>query len=86
MGSEKLFYVGDDDPFADRPVLTAPETTVFPPVLSDDVVRDYPGQWVLLRGRKVVAAAPELEELLQSSERQPDDATAFVRDPQELYL
>jgi len=48
------------------------------PALSAEVLSDYAGKWVALRGNEVIAAADTLEELRAMPDVQREDAVWVV--------
>lgn len=85
---ERFLAVNDDDPFGRTDLRDEAGDTVFGPPIPDAVIANFPGRWVLLRGREkpeVVADAADLDELLKDPRREPDDVSVFVRDPDRTY-
>jgi hypothetical protein len=74
---------GEDDPFG--PAREQPPDMGATPAIPDEVAARFPGRWVLLRGKEVIADANDLPDLLRHPARRADDLTAYVRDPQRAY-
>ncbi len=85
---ERLLSIEGGDPFAPAKPAYEDGDTSFPATIAPEIVAEYPARWVLIRpseAGRVIADAADLDELLARDERQPDDVSAFVRDPSRQY-